>query len=373
MIFLISCSSDDSVSEDPTPTPTPITISATGINVSLDENSVITNDLLGTLTATSNSTEAASYSITSQSPSGAVSINPTTGEITVANAALFDFEANPTISATISVSNSEATTSATATITLSDISDVIFTHLATATNSVDNVTYLDHPDLNNNPDAIIVANHNWTPNGIYNNKVSGVWYDVNEAKWSIYNEDLTDITPDAAYNVLISKDGEAFIHVTTDFSFISTIDNAAINNDPDAIFVVTNNYGANEVYNNNNIGVLYDSSIQKWRVFNEEGVGIPTGSSFNIIAKSDNGTAMVHEATAANITLAGVPQSTAIESITGADRKFVFTHNRASAAEVLDKTFGLYNTGNANQNWAIYTEDASAMPVGIKFNVLIVE
>ena len=286
---------------------------------------------------------------------------------------LFDFEADPTISATISVSNSEATTSASATITLSDVSDVIFTHIAIAGNTFDNVTYLDHPDLNNNPDAIIVANHSWTPNGIYNNKVSGVWYDVNEAKWSIYNEDSSDIIADTAYNVLISKDGEAFIHTTTDVSFISTIDNAAINNNPDAIIIISNNYGVNEVYNDNNIGVLYDSVIQKWRVFNEEGVAIPMGASFNIIAKSDNGTAMVHVATAANITLAGVAQATAIESITGADRKFVFTHNRASSAEVLDKTFGLYNTGNANQNWAIYLEDASAMPTGIKFNVLIVE
>ncbi len=63
-----------------------------------------------------------SFSITSQTPAGALSINPSTGELMVANATLFDFETNPVITATISVENGVNT--ATVTINLNDVAEI---------------------------------------------------------------------------------------------------------------------------------------------------------------------------------------------------------------------------------------------------------
>ncbi len=63
-----------------------------------------------------------SFSITSQTPAGALSINPSTGELTVANATLFDFETNPVIAATISVVDGVNT--ATVTINLNDVAEI---------------------------------------------------------------------------------------------------------------------------------------------------------------------------------------------------------------------------------------------------------
>jgi hypothetical protein len=77
---------------------------------------------LGTVTASGDGT--LTFSITSQTPAGAININSGTGELTIANAALFDFETNPTVTATIAVANSGTIENLTATINLTDAHEV---------------------------------------------------------------------------------------------------------------------------------------------------------------------------------------------------------------------------------------------------------
>lgn len=97
LIITYSCSNDDNVS-----------INLSDLVVSIDENpnagqvvGIILNDGTSTLT----------YSIATQSPAGALAINTSTGELTVANAALFDFETNPTITATVAATGAANTAS----------------------------------------------------------------------------------------------------------------------------------------------------------------------------------------------------------------------------------------------------------------------
>lgn len=91
-------------------------------SVSIDENPT-SGQSLGTVQASGDG--ALSYSIASQTPAGALTINSSTGELTVANAALFDFETNPTITATISVDNSGNVQPLTATINLNNVSELV--------------------------------------------------------------------------------------------------------------------------------------------------------------------------------------------------------------------------------------------------------
>ncbi|MBG6130689.1 hypothetical protein IWQ47_002165 [Aquimarina sp. EL_43] len=90
-------------------------------NTTTDENPT-NGQSLGTVQA--NGTGVLSFSIASQTPAGALSINASTGELTIADATLFDFETNPTITANISVNNSESTETATATVNLNDINEI---------------------------------------------------------------------------------------------------------------------------------------------------------------------------------------------------------------------------------------------------------
>ena len=96
-------------------------LSIQDLNTTIDENST-NGQYIGTVQADGDGT--ISFSITSQTPSGALNIDANTGELTVADVMLFDYETNPVITATISVDNSVSTESAIATINLNNLNEI---------------------------------------------------------------------------------------------------------------------------------------------------------------------------------------------------------------------------------------------------------
>lgn len=86
-----ACNSDDG----------PIQVNLQNIAVTLNENPN-NGDVVGTVQTDVPTTN---FSITSQSPMGALSINSNTGALLIADAALFDFETNPTITANVTADN----------------------------------------------------------------------------------------------------------------------------------------------------------------------------------------------------------------------------------------------------------------------------
>ncbi|MEL6535884.1 MAG: cadherin repeat domain-containing protein [Bacteroidota bacterium] len=86
------------------------------------EENPTNGDVVGTLNITTN-TGSVSLEVTEEDPAGAIAISAS-GEVTVADASLFDFEANPTITATVVGTNQNATTTATLTISLTDVANV---------------------------------------------------------------------------------------------------------------------------------------------------------------------------------------------------------------------------------------------------------
>jgi|GEM_PF-3912608 len=82
-----------------------------------------------------------------------------------------------------------------------------YIHVASASNIGGNITTLDNPILNNNPNALVFVTHNQDPGGIpsgvLKNLSVGVYYSTIVNKWTIFNEDGTDISPGASFNVLI--------------------------------------------------------------------------------------------------------------------------------------------------------------------------
>ncbi len=107
----VSCSNDDDNNSTQ--------INLQDLQVTIDENPT-NGDIVGTVQ--SNNTSPLTFSIVSQTPAGALEIDAATGELTVLDAGLFDFETNPTITAIIS--SSEAVNTATVTINLSNINEV---------------------------------------------------------------------------------------------------------------------------------------------------------------------------------------------------------------------------------------------------------
>ncbi len=81
-----------------------------------------------------------------------------------------------------------------------------YVHDATAANIVSNWTVLNHPLLNNNPNAIVQATQNWNPGGgggVYNNRHIGVWY--TGTRWAVFNQNLAAMPVGASFNISISN------------------------------------------------------------------------------------------------------------------------------------------------------------------------
>ena len=110
LLTIFSCNNDDEANSKE------MTIQDYAVTV--DENPT-NGQSLGTVQADGDGT--LSFSITSQTPEGALSINTSSGELTIADATLFDFETNPVITANILLDNSSTTKTAIVTIGVNDI------------------------------------------------------------------------------------------------------------------------------------------------------------------------------------------------------------------------------------------------------------
>ena len=84
-------------------------------------------------------------------------------------------------------------------------SNISYIHNATAGNITGNYTIIDHPLLNNNPDANIIVTHNLSDNGlnVWVDHTLGVWYNTGTNKWTIFTQDTSAFLVDSAFNIAI--------------------------------------------------------------------------------------------------------------------------------------------------------------------------
>jgi len=116
-IFFYACDGDDNKdSVDPE-----IEISVEDFSTSIDENP-LNNAVLGTVTASTNTGDL-TFTLTNENPNAALNIDPANGALSVADSALFDFEMNPLIAATVVSTVKQAIDSAIITITLNDLQE----------------------------------------------------------------------------------------------------------------------------------------------------------------------------------------------------------------------------------------------------------
>ncbi|WP_074407537.1 cadherin domain-containing protein [Aquimarina megaterium] len=116
--IVISCSSDDDVV-------TETTITAKDFETTIDENPTEGQEL-GTIEATTNQ-GTLTYTLKSEEPEGALSIDSKTGKITVKDAILFDYETRKKLTATLLIKNGDSNKEAKVTVHLNDIYDPLIT------------------------------------------------------------------------------------------------------------------------------------------------------------------------------------------------------------------------------------------------------
>jgi hypothetical protein len=249
---------------------------------------------------------------------------------------------------------------------------VQFVHVATAANISGAATSIDHPLLNNDPNAVIIATPNWNPgggSGVYNDHPIAVGY--LSPKWLIVNQDIAPMPAYAAFNVLVPKAGpNAFVHAATatnTFHNYTLIDNPLTNGKPNAKILVT----PADTTNSRPIGVWYNGT--KWGIFNQDLANMPTGTFFNVFVIPETyAGGFVHQATAANIS----GNYTVIDHplTNGNPNAIVFVTPNWNPGNV-GGTYNNHNIGiwysSSQQKWAIFNQDLAAMPVNAAFNVLV--
>ena len=196
--------------------------------------------------------------------------------------------------------------------------DTAWVHFANASNTVGNLTYLDHPFCNNNPRASLMVTPTGLPypqgNTTFDRHNLGVWYDGGRQRWAIFHQDSTPMSPvnpaewsGTSFNVWANSNyrSSRFVQVATapaGKSNCTYIDNASINGNPYALLYITQvwdpeNHGYGGIYNDALTGVFYDSGRGQWAIMNIDGRSMPTGAAFFVFVDNVN----MHFATSGSI------------------------------------------------------------------------
>ncbi|MFN0175084.1 MAG: M12 family metallopeptidase [Saprospiraceae bacterium] len=178
-------------------------------------------------------------------------------------------------------------------------SDKAFIHTVSSSNRSGHITTLDHPMLNNKPNAIVLVTQRST--SIQNNHEIGVWY--SGGRWKIFNQDRAALTNGAKFNVLVASNGagiegaSAFTHTHTVTSKIAEpnrgytkLDNSSVNKNDKAKLFVTQCYTG--TYNANTFNIWFDSPADgfkayadnSWFVYNSQNQEMPINASFHVLA-----------------------------------------------------------------------------------------
>lgn len=175
-----------------------------------------------------------------------------------------------------------------------------FVHRAGSKNIVDNSTYVDHPLINGNPDAILfVTQIGKSGRDASNTHPIGVWYDENRGgRWAIFNQNLAPMPEGTIFNVVVSEEpgGTLFIHRSTSANTMggsTYVDHPLMNENPEAILLVTPNWnpgGGTGTYNNHPVGIGYDADEDRWVIFNRDLAPMPQRVAFDVAVLSGNTT-----------------------------------------------------------------------------------
>lgn len=154
-----------------------------------------------------------------------------------------------------------------------DPGERVFIHTASSATISRHVTTIDHPLLNNNPNARILVTQNWGNAGPYNKNAVGVYY--TGSRWAIYNQNRAAMPANAKFNVWVD-DRIFVVDAATPTTNWFVFDNPATNNQPNALVFATQ-YWTN-VYNTHEIGTWYTNN--KWSIFNQDRATMPASAKF---------------------------------------------------------------------------------------------
>lgn len=264
-----------------------------------------------------------------------------------------------------------------------ELSSTVFVHTTSSTNTNSQITTLDHPQLNNNPDAIIHVTPRWNLNsveGVYNDNPVGVYYFGSQ--WHLFNENLVPMPLNAHFNVFVASPLDtAYVHIHEDdnegYGYNETfLEHHRLDGNPNEIVFATHNWNPHNVYNANTTYVGYHPTLGGWAIFKEqtdEFNPMPEDSAFNVLIPADYHDTFVAEASAENVSFNSLildhprlnnnPDAIFFADAFWDDGLARYQYNTRA-------NIGVWYSGQLGR-WHIYTQDFSSIQLESKFHVLI--
>jgi hypothetical protein len=240
------------------------------------------------------------------------------------------------------------------------------------------VTYLDDPILNGTlgADYAVWATANWNPegtSGVYNNRPIGVWYNPTLHRWAIVNQDGGAMVAGQAFNVMFDyANPNAFCHPTTlvnTSGSYSMMDFSIINGKPNEILIMTQYLGVGttpgSLYNHN-VGIAYDASGGRWRIYNEDATSMELSKSFCFLDVTGYQNSWMHIVHATGPNLNSYGNYTWLTSSPTHQRHALFftTHFIGDLVYPIFSNHPLgvwYDSYDNGGSWSIFNQDLAAM------------
>lgn len=167
----------------------------------------------------------------------------------------------------------------------------------TASNASVNQVMIDHGMINGDSTARIFVNSIWnlngSPKGVYNTNTMGIYYNRDEKRWYIFNQDVKQkMIHGASFNIIVLGKSSGITNMVhsadkiNSSSYSTFISHPDANDNPDAHIFITQFWNPNSKfgkYNNREVGVYYDEGRGRWAIFNENLVKMDSGVAFNVM------------------------------------------------------------------------------------------
>ncbi len=164
-------------------------------------------------------------------------------------------------------------------------------HTVTAQSRNCNTTcsVIDVPELNGNPNAIILITPILVNGGNLNPHPIGAYY-MYLKKWSVFNLDAVQMNVGAKFKIEYypGPASDRFLYLVPErvhITDVSYIDHAGLNSNPAAqvrVFPV-NPPSRSAIFDREEYKVEYDAAAAKWFIANIKGRPVPSGSAFNVV------------------------------------------------------------------------------------------
>lgn len=166
-----------------------------------------------------------------------------------------------------------------------------FVHTTNESNTYGHITVIDHPLLNNNPNARFLFSQRYvTGLNVDNNNPTGIWYDG--ARWNIYNENIAPMALNVSFNIYIPDDSEVNLHVANAGNTLSHITYLSGYTEGDFLFH-NHYYNSHMVYNPNVYGHWFSDSSRT--LYEESFNSVPENAAFFVMKGSGTSASLFSE------------------------------------------------------------------------------